>query len=69
MGREDLVMFRIQDKRVLVIYNVMNKIRKRTDTVVAFTPRVFQGIISTREREYTTYGFRLPKDTNTGVGG
>ena len=35
----------------------------------SFHPRVFQGIVSTREREYTTYGFRLSKDTYTGVGG
>ena len=34
----------------------------------SFHPRVFQGIVSTREREYTIYGFRLSKDTHTGVG-
>ena len=35
----------------------------------SFHPRVFQGIVSTREREYTIYGFRLSKDTHTSVGG
>ena len=69
-----------RDNRLLVFCNIMNKIRKRTDTAVAFTqeyfrvsyplgnvstlpmgayPSVFQGIVSTGEREYTTYGFRL----------
>ena len=31
----------------------------------SFHPRVFQGIVSTGEREYTIYGFRLSKDTHT----
>ena len=35
----------------------------------SFHPRVFQDIISTGEREYTIYRFRLSKDTHTGVGG
>ena len=31
----------------------------------SFHPRVFQDIVSTRESEYTTYEFRLSKDTHT----
>ena len=33
----------------------------------SFHPRVFQGIVSTGEHEYTIYGFRQSKDTHTDV--
>ena len=56
-------------KWVLTSRSVMNKIRKHTDIVVGFHPRVFQGIVSTKEREYTIYGFRQSKDTHTSVRG
>ena len=46
-------------RHLLVLCNVTNKIRKRTDTAVAFTQKVFQDIVSTDKREYAIYGFRL----------
>ena len=38
---------------LLMFSSVTNKIRKLMDIVVDFHQRVFQGIISTGEREYT----------------
>jgi len=38
--------------RLLMFHSVTNRICKHTDIVVGFHPRVFQGIVSTEEREY-----------------
>ena len=65
MGDEHL--WRVQD---CCWYFVTSRINPQAHGYrCSFHPRVFQGIVSTGEHEYTIHGFMLYKDTHTDVGG